>query len=52
MLVRVAISHSGTLARVLAEDSGEMVVVSLTVAFSLTVYRRYGRNPGQPSPMS
>ena len=46
MLVRVAISHFGTLARVLAEDSGEMVVVSLTVAFRALVATEKDRVSG------
>ena len=46
MLVRVVVSHSQMLAHVVTtvEDSGEMFVASLTVAFALIVYRRYGPN--------
>ena len=54
MLDRLAISYSQTLARVLAtiEDSGEMFVVSLTVAFAMIVYRRHGPNASPSSAIS
>lgn len=41
MVDRLVAAHSGTLAGVLAtlEDGGEMIVISLTVAFALIVYR-------------
>jgi hypothetical protein len=52
MVDRMVMSHSRTLAQILAtiEDGGEMVVVSLTVAFALIVFRRYGRNGSKPTP--
>ena len=53
ILDRIATLYSQTLAQVLAtmEDSGEMFVVSMTVAFALIVYRRYGPDASQPSSM-
>ena len=47
---RVVASYSRMLGHVVAtiEDSGEMFVVSLTVAFAFIVYRRHGPNASQP----